>query len=192
MEFILLMDTIKCWYNTPLQVLTAAPALHSLIVHNRGDAADILKFLFHIRSYLRKLILKYCWLGEDSTGLLANIVALYPDLEVLSLEGCRPLISAGYCLLPRLEKLFELNLSECKVHYLCVKLFAYVNTCSRTSLQIHFIYLGKKDIYCSFKSCCIISVLFSTKLHLFRDFIIFCSGNIFFIKHVLKFKYPLR
>ena len=34
------------------------------------------------------------------------------------------------------------------------------------------------------------SVLFSTKWHLFRDFIIFCSRNIFFIQHVLKFKYP--
>ena len=105
-----------------MQVLTFAPALHSLIIRQRGDAADILKFLFHIRGYLRKLILKYCWLGEESAGLLANIVVLYPDLEVLSLVGCSPLTSAGYCLLPHLEKLSELNLSDCKVHYLCVKL----------------------------------------------------------------------
>ena len=84
--------------------------------------ADILKFLFHIRGDLRKLILMYCKLGEDGTGLLANIVALYPDLEVLSLEGCRPLTSTGYHLIQHLKKLSELNLSNCQVLYVCVKL----------------------------------------------------------------------
>ena len=77
--------------------------------------ADILKFLNHIHGYLRKLVLICCSLGEDSTGLLANIVALYPDLEVLSLEGCDQLTSAGYHLIPRLMKLSELNLSYCEV-----------------------------------------------------------------------------
>jgi hypothetical protein len=97
------------------------PALHSLIVRHRKDVADILQFLFHIHGDLRKLILKYCYLGEDGTGLLANIVALYPDLEVLSLEGCIPLTSAGYCLIPHLKKLSELNLSYCQVDYMYVK-----------------------------------------------------------------------
>ena len=120
MEFILLLDTIKCWYNTPLQVLTEAPALHSLIIRQRDDVADILQFLFHICGYLRKLILQRCCLGEDSTGLLANIVAFYPDLEVLSLVCCRPLTSAGYCLIPHLKKLSELNLSYCEVDYVYV------------------------------------------------------------------------
>ena len=119
MEFILLMDRIKCWYNTPLQVLTNAPALQSLIISDRIDAAHILEFLFRIRGYLRKLILKYCWFGEDSTGLLPNIVALYPDLEVLALEDCSPLESAGYCLIPRLKNLSELYISGCQVDYIC-------------------------------------------------------------------------
>ena len=117
MEFILLMDRIKCWYNTPLQVLTNEPALHSLIICERNNAARILKFLFHIRDYLRKLIIKYCCLGEDSTGLLTNIVAMYLDLEILSLENCSPLECAGYCFIPRLKKLSELYISNCEVDY---------------------------------------------------------------------------
>jgi len=119
MEFILLMDRIKCWYNTPLQVLTSAPELHALIICQHNDAARILEFLFHIRGYLRKLILKDCWLGEHGTGLLANIVALYPDLEVLSLEKCSALKYAGYCLISRLKKLSELYISNCQVDYIC-------------------------------------------------------------------------
>ena len=84
--------------------------------------ADILEFLNSIQGGLRKLILKYCSLGDDSTGLLANIVALYPDLEVLSLEHCYQITSAGYCLIPRLKKLSVLNLMNYKVDYVCVKL----------------------------------------------------------------------
>ena len=117
-EFILLKDRIKCCLNTPLQVLLAAPALPSLIVRDRGDAAQILEFLFHKHCYLRKLVLERSYLGEDSTGLLANIVALYPYLEGLSLEGCRRLTSAGYDIISRLKKLSELNLSECQVDYM--------------------------------------------------------------------------
>jgi hypothetical protein len=120
MEFIL-MDRIKCIVDTLLQVLRAAPALHSLTIDFRKDVADILEFLNNIHVNLRKMIFTYCWLGEDSTGLLANIVTLYPDLEFLSLERCRPLRSAGYYLIPRLKKLSELNLSHCQVYYAYVK-----------------------------------------------------------------------
>ena len=127
-----------------MQVLTAAPALHSLTVRERQDVADILEFLFDIHVYLRRLILAHCSLGKDSTGLLANFVALYPDLEVLSLQWCRPLTSAGYCLIPHLKKLSELNLSYCQVHYVCVKPFRdpflHTCTCRRKPLEIHFIY----------------------------------------------------
>jgi len=35
-----------------------------------------------------------------------------------------------------------------------------MNTCTATPLEIHFMYLGYKLIYCIFKSCCIIFVLF--------------------------------
>lgn len=38
------------------------------------------------------------------------------------------------------------------------------------SLEIHFIYLGNKEMYCIFKTYCIISVLFSTEYHSFHDF----------------------
>jgi hypothetical protein len=98
-----------------------APALHSLIIREREDASRILEFLFHIRGYLRKLILDRCWLGEGSNGLLAKIVQLYPDLEVLSLVNCRPLTSACYCLIPRLMKLSELDLSYSQVDYIYMK-----------------------------------------------------------------------
>jgi hypothetical protein len=96
-----------------------APALHSLIVRarNKYNVDEIMEFLFQKPLDLKKLILQSCWLGDDSTGLLANIVALYPDLEVLSLEDCRPLMSDDYCLIPRLKKLSELKISFCQVHY---------------------------------------------------------------------------
>ena len=96
-------------------MLTVAPALHSLIICERDDAADILEFQFRNHGDLRKLILEDCLLGEDNTGLLANIVALYPDLEGLSLQDSYPITSAGDCLIPRLKKLSELNLSSCEV-----------------------------------------------------------------------------
>ena len=85
--------------NTALQVLIAAPTLHSLTINARNDVADILEFLNHIHGDLRELIIEYCSFDEDSTGLLANIVALYPDLEVLSLEQCGRLKSDDYCLI---------------------------------------------------------------------------------------------
>jgi len=103
--------------NTPLQVLTAAPALHSLTIRWRKDVADILEFLNHIHGDLRKLFLFNCNLGEDSTGLLANIVALYPDLEGLSLQSIYGLKSDNYCLIAQLKKLSELNLSMPEVDY---------------------------------------------------------------------------
>jgi hypothetical protein len=181
---------MKCWLNTPWQVLTEAPALHSFIIERRGDAAHILEFLFRTHNDLRKLILKRCVLGEDGNGFLANIVAFYPDLVVLSLEDCSPLASTGYRLIPRLKKLSELNLSFCQVYYVYVKLleiYVCIHECMwENILEIYFIYLGKKEIYCIFKTCCIISVLFSTKWHLFHDFIIFFSSNIFFHKACAK------
>jgi len=92
-----------------------APALQSLIVHEREDAAHILKFVFRKRVDLRKLILKHCWFGEDGPGLLAKIVALYPNLEGLSLKRCFPITPTVCCLITRLKKLSELRLSCCLV-----------------------------------------------------------------------------
>ena len=118
MEFILLMDRKKCWVNTPLQVLRAAPALHSLTIFGRDDVANILEFRNHIRGDLRKLRIEYCCLGEGSTGLIENIVAFYPDLEVLSLQGCSSLKSGDYCPIPGLKKLTELNVYGYEVRYM--------------------------------------------------------------------------
>jgi len=81
--------------------------------------ANILNFLFHNDAYLRKLILDFCYLGEDGTGLLSKIVDFYSDLEVLSLQGCYLITSDGYCLIQRLMKLSELNLSHCELYYVC-------------------------------------------------------------------------
>ena len=117
MKVILLLDRIQCCHNTTLQVLKNAPALDSLIVRDRKDAADILESLFRICGDLRKLFLENCCLGKNGTDLLANIVDLYPDLEVLSLDNCHSLTSTGYRLITRLKKLSELNLSKCQVHY---------------------------------------------------------------------------
>jgi len=107
--------------NTPLQVLTAAPALHSLTIGGRDDVADVLQFLNLIHGDLRELIINFCWLCEDSTGLLANIVALYPDLEVLSLENYYGLKYDDYCLIAQLKKLSELNLTMYEVDYMFVQ-----------------------------------------------------------------------
>jgi hypothetical protein len=144
MKFILLLHIIKCWYNTLLQVLTAAPALHSLIIRGRKkhDVDEILEFVSQKPLDFKRLILQDC-------ALSASIVALNPYLEVLSLEHCHPLTSDDYCLIPRLKKLSELNISFCEVHY--VKLLK-THVCvrearSRTPLAIHIIYLGKKEIY---------------------------------------------
>jgi hypothetical protein len=99
-----------------------APALHSLIIHKREDAVRIVGIPVDRHVDLRKLILKDCNLGDDSTGLLTNLVALYPGLEVLWLTGSSLLSSAAYCLIPHLKKLTELNLSLWQVHYVYVKL----------------------------------------------------------------------
>jgi hypothetical protein len=102
-----------------------APALHSLIVCQRKDAARILEILFDSHVDIRKLILKRCNLSknrtdvfnllENRTDVLTTFVNLYPDLEVLSLEGCYPITSVGYSVIPRLKKLSELNLKDCEV-----------------------------------------------------------------------------
>jgi hypothetical protein len=96
-----------------------APALHSLTIGDRYDAEVIPELLLNIRG-LRKLILQECCLGDDSSGLLPNIVDFYPDLEGLSLEGCFSLTSDVYCLLSCLKKLSKLKLSFCEVQYMCV------------------------------------------------------------------------
>jgi hypothetical protein len=145
-QFTLLLHTIKCWYNTPLQVLTKAPALHSLTIRDRNkDVDEILEFVFQKPLALKRLIFG-CW-SLDERSNLDIIEDLYPDLEGLSLEGCYSLSHDTCRLITRLKKLSELKLRDCEVDYMCVlscyrPMFLYVNACSRTSLEIHFIYLS--------------------------------------------------
>jgi hypothetical protein len=98
-----------------------APALHSLTIHNRHDAADILELPLKIRSLKELRIEHYILDFKDISGPFANIVSLYPDLEVLSLAGNHRLTSSSYRLIPRLRKLSELDLSYCQVEYVYVK-----------------------------------------------------------------------
>jgi hypothetical protein len=50
-------------------------------------------------------------------------------------------------------------------------LHSLTQTDVKALLEINFIYLGIKEIYCILKTCYIVSVLFSTKCHLFHSFI---------------------
>jgi hypothetical protein len=54
--------------------------------------------------------------------------------------------------------------------------------------EVNFIYLSTNEIECIFKTCHIISILFSAKCHLHHKYIFFCLNNTFFINHALKFK----
>ena len=47
----------------------------------------------------------------------------------------------------------------------------------KTLLEIHFIYLSKKKTYSTSKTCCIITILFSTKCSFFHNFIFLYSNN---------------
>ena len=53
-------------------------------------------------------------------------------------------------------------------------------------LEIHCIYLGNKEMCCILGHAAQFLFLFSTKCHLFNDFVFFYSNNMFFINHLLK------
>jgi hypothetical protein len=99
-----------------------APALRSFIVFRKRNATDILELLRHSKVDLRKLSLEGCYLDEMGSAILAKILDLYQNLEVLSLRRCNPLTSFDYCRITHLKKLSELNILECQVDYVCVKL----------------------------------------------------------------------
>ena len=63
---------------------------------------------------------------------------------------------------------------------------------AKTHLQIIFIYSGNKKTHCIFKTCCIISVLFSIGCRFWYNFISFVSNNTFILDQTLKFIYPPR
>ena len=43
-------------------------------------------------------------------------------------------------------------------------MFAYVNACRNTHLEIYFIYSNNKEICCIFKTCCLMCVMFQKML----------------------------
>jgi hypothetical protein len=95
--------------------------------------ADFKKRLLLFRGYLRILIFEKSCLVANGDGLIADIVSLYPDLEVLSLEAYCPLTPADYGLIPRLKMLTELNLSYCEVDYLMLN---FVDPCLHTLTHV--------------------------------------------------------
>nr|CAD7427764.1 unnamed protein product [Timema monikensis] len=96
------------------QVLSDAPALFELKMHNRHDASQLVAALFGSCQRLCRLNMDFCHLGENSAELLDKVVQFFPDLEVLILEGCQPLDKEGYMIISRLQKLTTLNLNHCK------------------------------------------------------------------------------
>jgi hypothetical protein len=109
-----------------------APALHSFTISLGHDVVRIVGILFDSHVDLRKLILKNCYLDNDSTVILTKIVARYPELETLSLQDCQPLHSAAYSLIPQLKKLSELIVPSTEVRYVYVKLLeTHVCICER-------------------------------------------------------------
>lgn len=75
--------------------------------------------------------------------------------------------------------------------FLTATVFAYAKVHRKMPPQnLFYIYSCNKEIYYTFKTCCIISVLFFTKYHWFQNFIPFCSDTMFFKNYVLKLKYP--
>jgi hypothetical protein len=77
-------------------------------------------------------------------------------------------------------------------HYIYVNFYMtpiHANTHKKTPREIHFIYLDIEEVYCTFKTCSIISVLFSTKGSLFHNCIFLCSNNTLFVNQVLKLPY---
>jgi len=67
--------------------------------------------------------------------------------------------------------------------------FAYVNT-KTTPLEIHFIYLDKKEIYCIFETCCMF-VFYFPQNSVYLIILSFSAQIILmlFTSHMLKFKY---
>jgi hypothetical protein len=66
-------------------------------------------------------------------------------------------------------------------------------TQENTPQNSYYTYLGKRNLTKFFKTCCTISVLFSTKCHWFHNCIFFRSNNTqVCVNHALKFKYWLQ
>ena len=62
----------------------------------------------------------------------------------------------------------------------------------KTPFEIHFMYLGNKEVHCICKTCCITSGFFPQQSTIYFIILSFFVHTIFmlFIKHILNFKYP--
>ena len=55
--------------------------------------------------------------------------------------------------------------------------FAYAKAHKKSPSEIHLVHLGNKEIYCTVKTWCISSVLYSTNYHLLKNSTFLCSNN---------------
>jgi len=69
MEFILLMYRKSCWLNTPWQVLTAAPALHSIIIREGRMQHIFWKFCF------TSVVISGNWLSSIATLVMMALAS---------------------------------------------------------------------------------------------------------------------
>jgi hypothetical protein len=129
------------------------PTRDSLIISEREDVEHIVGIILGSHVNLRQLILENCKFGDESTGILTKIVALYPELEVLSLRGCYPITSAGHSLIAQLKKITELNLQCC--HEVDGETFRLiVDSCQHLKkLRLELVQLLEGDIICYKQTC---------------------------------------
>jgi hypothetical protein len=105
----------------------AAPALHSLNICFREDAACLLLILFNRHINIRRLRLVGYW---DNPDFLIKSVALFPQLESLTLEAIDPEFpDTAYSAIPHLKKLSELTLYYCSVRCVYVYLLETHRVC---------------------------------------------------------------
>ncbi|KAJ9589696.1 hypothetical protein L9F63_017102, partial [Diploptera punctata] len=82
-------------FTSVVEVLIEAPMLKSLEIQKRDDAAQLMELLFDSCDGIKRLVIKFCNLGDDSMDVLAKIVTFYPELEELELVGCHTFTYTG-------------------------------------------------------------------------------------------------
>lgn len=153
------------------------------VVHN---VHKCIKSSVSIYSYT---LYNYCYHIQIDTGINSSVMrnvicAMKFNNDLSFLTFCK----TGIQILNYMTELHVKYDHFCHVQYISYTR-NHLMTCTgthkctqKTPLEINYMYLGNKEISCIFKICCIISVLFSTKFHLFCNFhnfifIIFSFSN---------------
>jgi hypothetical protein len=119
-----------------------APTLHSLKIHLekiclRKDFAYLLVKLLKRHINIRKLSLSGSW---GCYGFLITPVALFPELESLSLKYFDPEVTdCAYSFIPRLKKLSELKLDLCQVRCVYVYLLETHHVCKCEHMYVWYV-----------------------------------------------------